>query len=56
MGHTTDLVQPVESTQIYHHAVDEAAPRDDVALKTTERIRAGGSIYLVMVMAEAIAD
>jgi hypothetical protein len=53
MGHTTDLVQPVECMQMYHYAVGEASPGDHVALKMTERIRAGSRVYLVMVMAEA---
>src|SRR2546427_276471 len=32
-GHTTDLVQPVESMEVDHAQVEQAGPGDDVALK-----------------------
>lgn len=45
-GHTTDLVQPVESMEVEHGAVERAGPGDDVALKVTDHVREHDRIYL----------
>ncbi len=45
-GHTTDLVQPVESMEVDHAAVEEARPGDDVALKVNDHVREHDKIYL----------
>jgi hypothetical protein len=44
-GHTTDLVQPVDSLQIEHAAVQQAGPGDDVALKVHDHVRVGDHIF-----------
>ena len=38
-GHTTDVVQVVESMEIEHVEVDRAGPGDDVALKVDDHVR-----------------
>ncbi len=38
-GHTTDLVQPVESLQVEHRPVSRAEPGTEVAVKVRERVR-----------------
>ncbi len=38
-GHTTDLVQTVESMEIEHRRVDRANPGDDVAIKVADHVR-----------------
>jgi putative protease len=45
-GHTTDLVQPVESMEVEHERVDRAGPGDDVALKVADHVREHDRIYL----------
>lgn len=45
-GATTDLVQQVGSMQIEHEVVETAVPGDNVAIKTTERVRVGDDVYL----------
>ena len=45
-GHTTDLVQAVDSMEVEHGAVDRAAPGDDVALKVMDHVREHDRIYL----------
>lgn len=47
IGHTTDFCQQVKSLQIDHHAVMEAAPGDDVALKVIDRVRAGDQVFKI---------
>jgi translation elongation factor EF-1alpha len=44
-GHTTDLVQQVDSLQIEHAAVQQAGPGDDVALKVNDHVRIGDHVY-----------
>jgi translation elongation factor EF-1alpha len=44
-GHTTDLVQEVQSMQVDHQPVDQAAPGDDVALKVDDHVRDHDRIY-----------
>lgn len=38
-GHTTDLVQTVESMEIEHQRVERANPGDDVAIKVADHVR-----------------
>jgi translation elongation factor EF-1alpha len=45
-GHTTDLVQPVDSLQVDHKPVERAVPGDDVALEVTDHVREHDKIYL----------
>jgi hypothetical protein len=46
-GHSTDFCQQVKSLQIDHHAVMDAQPGDDVALKVIDRVRAGDQVFLI---------
>jgi translation elongation factor EF-1alpha len=45
-GHTTDLVQAVDSLQVDHKPVERAVPGDDVALKVDDHVREHDQIYL----------
>ncbi len=45
-GHTTDLVQPVESMEVEHARVERAGPGDDVALKVTDHVREHDRLFL----------
>jgi len=47
IGHTTDLVQTVNSMEIDHEKVETAGPGDDVALKVEGRVREGDELFLV---------
>ena len=38
-GHTTDLVQDVESMEVEHAAVENANAGDDIALKVDDHVR-----------------
>jgi len=44
-GHTTDLVQTVDSMQIEHTAVEQAGAGDDVALRVDDHVRENDQIY-----------
>jgi putative protease len=44
-GHTTDIVQTVDSMEIDHQHVDRAGPGDDVALKVDDHVREHDEIY-----------
>ena len=44
-GHTTDLVQTVESLEVDHERVDSAGPSDDVTLHVDDHVRDHDSIY-----------
>ncbi len=46
-GHTTDLIQLVDSMQIDRVDVQEAGPGDYVGIKVSERARPGDSVYVV---------
>lgn len=46
-GHTSDLTQKIESMQIEHNSVQEAAPGDSIGLKVKDRVRPGDTVYLV---------
>ena len=44
-GHTTDLVQTVDSLEVEHGKVDRAGPGDDVALQVTGHVRDKDRIF-----------
>ena len=46
-GHTTDLVQQVESMQLDHADVQQAGPGEDVAILVSDRVREGDEVYRV---------
>jgi len=46
-GHTTDLIQKIESMQIDNQPVSEAKAGDDVGIKVAERVRPGDVAYAV---------
>jgi putative protease len=45
-GHTTDLVQPVESMEVEHQPVERAGPGDDVAIKVTDHVREHDRLFI----------
>jgi putative protease len=45
-GHTTDLVQAVESMEVEHARVERAGPGDDVALKVADHVREHDLIFV----------
>ena len=47
LGHTSDFRQRVESMQIEHQAVTEAARRQEIGLKVTEHARENDLVYKV---------
>jgi putative protease len=44
-GHTTDLVQTVDSMEVDHQRVERAAPGDDVALHVDDHVREHDTVY-----------
>lgn len=44
-GHTTDLLQTVESLEVDHAKVSSAGPGDDVALQVAGHVRDNDKIY-----------
>jgi translation elongation factor EF-1alpha len=44
-GHTTNLVQTVDSMEVEHQKVEEAGPGDDVALKVDDHVREHDRLY-----------
>jgi putative protease len=44
-GHTTDLVQSVDSMEVEHAKVESAGPGDDVALHVDAHVREGDRIH-----------
>lgn len=44
-GHTTDLVQSVESMQVDHRDIEQANPGDDLAIKVDDHVREHDKIY-----------
>jgi len=44
-GHTTDLVQIVQSLEVEHRPVERAVPGEDVALKVQDHVREHDVIY-----------
>ncbi len=45
IGHTTNLVQTVDSMQVEHAAIERAKPGDDVALHVDDHVREHDKIY-----------
>ncbi len=45
VGHTTDLVQTIQSMQVEHESVESAGPGDDVAVQIKDRVREGDKVY-----------
>ncbi len=46
-GHTTDLTQAVESMQLEHQAVQQAAVGQTVGIRVRDRVRRGDSVLRV---------
>lgn len=46
-GHTTDLVQPVDSLQREHQAIAEVKAGDSAAMKVKEPVRQGDRVFKV---------
>jgi putative protease len=46
-GHTTDFVTTVDSLQIEHESVAEAAAGQSVGIKVGEKVRVGDTVYRV---------
>jgi putative protease len=46
LGHTTDLVQRIESMQASHQDILEANKGDFVGIKVTDRVREGDLVYI----------
>ena len=46
VGHTTDLVQRIESMQANYHDVLEASKGDYVGIKVADRVREGDLVYI----------
>ncbi len=46
-GHTTDLTQPVDSMQLEHQAVQQAAVGQTVGVRVRDRVRRGDSVLKV---------
>lgn len=44
-GHTTDLVQTVDSMQVDHQPIDQAGPGDDLAIHVDDHVREHDKIY-----------
>lgn len=44
-GHTTDLRQQIDSMEVHHEQIEQAKPGDDVAIKVSDRVRVGDSVY-----------
>lgn len=44
-GHTTDLLQNVESMQIDHKSIDHGVPGDSVGIQVHAKCRAGDYVY-----------
>jgi hypothetical protein len=47
LGHTTDIVQPVESLEIEHSRVHQAGPDQDVAIRVAQRVRPGDQLFRI---------
>ena len=45
-GHTTDLVQTLESMQVDHEPVDSARAGEEVAIGVTDRVRVQDKVFL----------
>ncbi len=47
-GHTTDLIQKVESIQLEHKDIKEAKKGEDVGIKVKEHVRVQDVVYRVV--------
>lgn len=45
LGRSTDFKQKVESMQIEHQAVNQAGPGQEVAVKVTQNVHPGDSVF-----------
>jgi hypothetical protein len=45
LGRATDFEQSIDSMQVEHLPVSEAAPGSEVAVKVLQRVHAGDSVY-----------
>jgi len=44
-GHTTDLVQTVDSMEVDHQSIEQAAPGDDLAIHVDDHVRDHDRIF-----------
>jgi putative protease len=47
LGHTTDLIEKIESMQIEHEEVEVAKAGDSVGIKVADRCRGHDKVFLV---------
>jgi putative protease len=47
-GHTTNFSQEIESLQIEHESVQEAAVGSEVGMKVSERVRTHDTVYKIV--------
>ena len=47
-GHTTDLLQAVDSMEIDRQPISEAGPGADVGIRVKERVRDGDRVYRII--------
>ena len=47
LGHHTDFQQKLESIQIEHQEVTEAGPGQDAAVKVTQKVHPGDTVFKV---------
>jgi translation elongation factor EF-1alpha len=45
-GHTSDVIQTVESLEVNRQKIDQARPGDDVALKVDDHVREHDLIFM----------
>lgn len=45
VGHTTDLVQQVESMQIEHESVESAGSGDEIGIKVADKVREDDQVF-----------
>jgi hypothetical protein len=46
-GHTSDLIQAIDSMQVDHKPVQKAKPKDDFAIKIKDKVREGDTVFKV---------
>lgn len=47
LGRNTDFQQEIQSMQVEHQEVTEVSAGDDVAVKVSQRVRKGDSVFLL---------
>lgn len=47
-GHSTDFVQPVESIELEHHHINQAAPGQSIGIKVKDRVHEHDTITKVL--------